>query len=1214
MRTLTRAQPNQILLRWEPTTEPLWTAGIRDGYYVERKVVSRNNAPVTEAFTRLMVQPLKPASASTWTPYLLPDSVQHQTLYRLVTGQDTVATGADSANLVRQEPDSYRRFFFGLLAASQSYSAARLAALGYIDASVQSNERYAYRVVLAVPPVGVMVDYPVTDPVGLADYRPLSPPMKPKLSFERYYADLKWLHDTLQSPYVSYWIERSVNGTSFKRVNDRPFVSLDGATNLYAYKDPVPKGRRTYYYRIVGKTPFDEINGSLVVSGQSKDTLVFAPRIKTLRLQSDNRVYMTWQFPGDTALSQSSQAGADSLLKSFFISVAAKPADKPVTVKYNINPTDTLAYIDNYTGKVPGGSTLYFTVGAVRLDGDSVLSASLFVEPVDTIPPAAPTGLKGYIGSNGQVYLSWQPNEEPDLLGYKVFRSQRSGEEASAVSDTMLLLQAEFSDSLLLNNLNPALYYQVKALDTHYNTSKLSLPLQLLKPDIVRPAAPLFLSDTLQNGQLRLTWAPSSSPDVVRQLLLRRESDSAPWQLLTGLSPNEVTYVDADIQPTGSYHYLLLAQDAAGLNSDSTAIRRIEVPASQGTGRPVLAAFNARPDPNLAGIRLSWSYNGSDVSEYQLYRATDAKPFGLWRMVSRLESATDDEGAISSGTYRYKIQAVYKDGSVSNWQSASATVSASSTVSPGASPYVVSPLAGQQATVNQPFTYVLPDSVFADPEHVGITTSILAQGLPNGLTATGPMLSGIPLRAGTYTVTVQGSQSDGYLVTTTFSLTVNQPPASVSGLPNLTVTIGQSFTYTLPNWVFTDADSQIPQVSILSAGLPNGLLVTGSTLQGTLSNPGPYTLTAQAQDSQEGTSTVSWLLIGNQPPQVQTPLNSFSALIGRVVAWTLPAGTFTDPDGQLINVRIRAAGLPPGLAVHQNQLLGVPTTTGTYTLTVIATDDGGATAETTAQVQIGQATNQPPVVTMSPPQIEGMVGDSLTYTLPEGLFFDPDGRITGLTLTGPLPTGLSLSGLTIKGTPTQSGTFTLTATATDDRGSSVSSPVLLTSSGLSSGNLAPIVVNTIPAQQAQPGKAFSYTISSAVFADPNGDLLTYTISGLPAGLSATGLSITGAPSVTGTSTITVTATDPGSLSISTTFTIRVNLCLVDDPYILTGTFSSPTPVSFSATNRMETDTVQPVVVNSTASLTLTAGQLIQIKPGFVIKPGATFRAYNKPCN
>ncbi len=1093
VRTLARAQSTQILLRWEPSTEALWTAGIRNGYFVERRVVLRNNVPVTEAFTRLTAQPVQPASPAAWTPYLRPDSVQHQTLYKLVTGDTLAQRPADTLNLDRSA-DNDRRFFFGLLSASQSYSAARLAALGYIDTNVQANERYEYRVLLAVSPNGVTVQYPVTNPIGLADYAPLAAPMKPKLVFGRYYASVKWLHDTLQSPFVSYWIERSLNGTSYKRVNDRPFVMLNGATNLYAYEDSLPKGRKTYYYRIVGKTPFDEVSTSPAAVGQSKDDMVLAPRIKTVRLQPDNRVYMTWQFPGDTVLSTPSQAGADSLLKSFFISVAASPSDKPVLVQFNVNPRDTVAYIANYSGKVPGGSTLYFTLGAVRQDGDTLLSASVFVEPLDTIAPAKPAGLKGRIDANGQVYLSWLPNEESDLLGYKVFRSQRQGEEASAVSDTTLLLRSEFTDSITLNSLNPALFYQVKALDTHYNTSAPSVPLQLLKPDVVPPTAPFFLSDSLLNGQLNLTWAPSSSTDVVRQLLLRRETDLAPWQLLMTFARSVTAYTDAGIQPAKSYQYLLLAQDAAGMTSDSTAIRRIAVPASQGAAKPILTAFNALPDADLPGIRLSWSYTGSDVSEYQLYRAVSSKPFGLWKMLSGLERSADDGEATSSGTYRYKIQAVFKDGSVSNWQSVSAVLNGS-TITPGVTPYVQQVLAGQQASVGKSFTYTLPDSVFADPGHTGIIMTILPQGLPDGLTAVGRTLSGIPRQAGTFTITVQGRQPSGYLLATTFSLTVGQLPTSVAGIPNLTVTIGQSFSYAVPSWVFASVGGQAPQISIAPSGLPSGVVANGLILQGVLSSPGPFTVTVQAQNNQGGMATLTWLLTGNQPPQVQTPLTSLSALIGQVVSWSVPAATFRDPDGQLTEVRIRSKGLPPGLAVRQNQLVGVPTTAGSYSVTVVATDNGGAETETTLLVRVDQAANQNPVLTTSTPQIEGLLGDSLLYRLPEGLFFDPDGRITRYTLTGTLPSGLSLSGLTVRGVPTQAGTFTLTASATDDRNSSISSPVLITISTLAnsftttlfgtttlcSGNAALLVATGCPGllQWSQGSTGNSITVTPA---------------------------------------------------------------------------------------------------------------------------------------
>lgn len=1047
VQTLTRPQASRILLRWEPSTDKLWLAGLQGGYYVERKTVARNNATVSGDFVRLTAQPVKPAPSGDWSPYLKPDSVQHQALYRLVTGQDTVARGpgrsADSLNQTSRESDPERRFFFGLMAASQSYSAARLAALGYVDAAVQANERYVYRVVLASPPGGVSVNYPASDPVGLADYTPLPAPMRPKLQFERYYANLKWLHDTLKTTFVSYWIERSVNGTTFQRMNDRPYVLLSDVTNLCAYNDPVPKGRRTYYYRIIGKSPFDEVAVSPVSVGESKDTLVMAPRIKTLRIQPDNKVYMSWQFPGDSVLSHASQAGADTLLKSFFISVSAKPDQQAVLAKYGISRNDTMAYVDNYTNKVGGSSTYYFTLGAVRQDGDTLLSASMFVERLDSIPPAVPTGLRGQIDGSGRVYLSWQPNEEPDLLGYKVFRSQKTGEESSAMQDTVLLKRSEFIDQTLINSLNPALYYQVRAIDTRFNESALSAPFRLAKPDAVRPASPAFKSDSLAGGQLRLDWSVSSSPDVVRQWLLRRESDGAAWQRLSSFPASTTTTTDNSIQPGKRYQYLLVAEDQAGLYSDSTAIRRLAIPASQGQQAPVLSAFNALVDSDLPGVRLSWSYEGSNVSEYQLYRASGSKPFGLWRMVSGLEQSTDDEQANQPGTYRYKIQAVFKDGNVSNWQSASAIVSGSaSTPSTTGQPYVNQTLTGLTLQVGTAVSYQIPSTVFTAPDGQPIAITILKQGMPAGLVALDQTLSGTPQQAGQYTLTVQGKTSGGYLISTTLPITVGQP-AVTSGIPSLTVTAGQPFAYTLPDWLFTGGATK-PQVTILPTNVPAGATAIGSQLQGTVSQSGSYVLTVQSVDSLGGQTQTNWRLFVNQPPQPSSALPSVSATQGVYTEWSLPTGLFRDVDGQVVSVRIRAAGIPAGMAIRATSLVGVPTTTGVYTLTLIATDDVGATATATINVQVGQPSNQPPQLTMLAPRVEGLVGDSLRYTVPTGLFYDPDGVIKQISLSGSLPAGLAITGSSIRGIPTQAGSYTLTATATDDRGGSISCPIELT--------------------------------------------------------------------------------------------------------------------------------------------------------------------------
>ncbi|WP_345271656.1 PA14 domain-containing protein, partial [Nibrella viscosa] len=78
-------------------------------------------------------------------------------------------------------------------------------------------------------------------------------------------------------------------------------------------------------------------------------------------------------------------------------------------------------------------------------------------------------------------------------------------------------------------------------------------------------------------------------------------------------------------------------------------------------------------------------------------------------------------------------------------------------------------------------------------------------------------------------------------------------------------------------------------------------------------------------------------------------------------------------------------------------------------------------------------------------------------------------------------------------------------------------------------NQPPTLAATLPNQQATIGIAFNFSIPAATFSDPDGDVLTYQVSGLPAGLSANGLTISGTPTTAGTSTITVRATDPAGL-------------------------------------------------------------------------------------
>ncbi len=95
----------------------------------------------------------------------------------------------------------------------------------------------------------------------------------------------------------------------------------------------------------------------------------------------------------------------------------------------------------------------------------------------------------------------------------------------------------------------------------------------------------------------------------------------------------------------------------------------------------------------------------------------------------------------------------------------------------------------------------------------------------------------------------------------------------------------------------------------------------------------------------------------------------------------------------------------------------------------------------------------------------------------------------------------------------------------------------------SGSSTAPVVNNRVSDASATLNTAFSFTVPSNTFSDPGGDTLTLSASGLPDWLSfdpSTGeFSGTPGPNDAGTSTVTVTATDPGGESASDSFDIVV---------------------------------------------------------------------------
>ena len=147
---------------------------------------------------------------------------------------------------------------------------------------------------------------------------------------------------------------------------------------------------------------------------------------------------------------------------------------------------------------------------------------------------------------------------------------------------------------------------------------------------------------------------------------------------------------------------------------------------------------------------------------------------------------------------------------------------------------------------------------------------------------------------------------------------------------------------------------------------------------------------------------------------------------------------------------------------------------------------------------------------------------------------DSAGKTLTYSATG-LPAGLSISSSgAITGTPTATGTSTVTVTATSGTASGSTSFTWT----VNPASTETVSVTNPGSQTSTVGTAISTLQISAT--DSAGKALTYSATGLPAGLSISSSgAITGTPTTAGTSTVTVTASS-GTASGSTTFSWTVN--------------------------------------------------------------------------
>jgi predicted phage tail protein len=142
----------------------------------------------------------------------------------------------------------------------------------------------------------------------------------------------------------------------------------------------------------------------------------------------------------------------------------------------NKEPLTAASYKDSTAAN---NRTYYYVVRSVNGPAqpwkESPDSAEVSATPKDLTPPAKPTGLTAVSGVD-RVFLTWNENKEPDLAGYHVYRSTKSGRDYERLTDK-LLLRSTFSDEAVKSG--AVYYYVLTAVDQSGNESEYSRELKV---------------------------------------------------------------------------------------------------------------------------------------------------------------------------------------------------------------------------------------------------------------------------------------------------------------------------------------------------------------------------------------------------------------------------------------------------------------------------------------------------------------------------------------------------------------------------------------------------------------------------------------------------------------------------------------------------------------------------------------------------------------
>ena len=193
---------------------------------------------------------------------------------------------------------------------------------------------------------------------------------------------------------------------------------------------------------------------------------------------------------------------------------------------------------------------------------------------VDIRTKALPKPVKDIVVSNNlpkEIQLNWKPNEEDDVVKYRIYRSDNNNEDFEVIDEVK---SSHYSDKITTDG--QQMFYKISAVDSSGLESLLN-EIPVMGTTLMKPKPPKLIELKLTQQGIFLRWEPLD-PRSLKYKIIKRSGNGWLKGEPTYINVERTKYLDRDVKSGMTYSYKIVAIDKHEIESLPTEESEITVP------------------------------------------------------------------------------------------------------------------------------------------------------------------------------------------------------------------------------------------------------------------------------------------------------------------------------------------------------------------------------------------------------------------------------------------------------------------------------------------------------------------------------------------------------------------------------------------------------------------------------------------------------------